>query len=83
MTDDLRKLLDGVRAGDPIHYQIDPGERDPVSGETADDAEASLKATGLVNPFHAVELQRRRDERRRKQSESLMDTLEKWDCDGE
>lgn len=81
MTADLRKLLDGVHTGNPTKHQIDSDKRDPVSDETADDAEESLKETGLVNPFHAVELQRRLDERRREQSESLMDTLEKWDND--
>lgn len=79
--DDLRKLLDGVRDGDPTRHQLDPEEPDPVSGETADDAEERLHRTGLVNPFHAVELQRRQNARREK-SDSLIEILEAWDGEG-
>lgn len=67
--DDFHALLDGVRAGNPTAHQIDPDERDPVSGETADEAEETLQKRGLVNPFHAIELQRRQNRRRRDQRE--------------
>ena len=80
-ADDLRKLLDGVRDGDPIRHQLDPDEADPVCDETADEAEESLRETGLVNPFHAAELQRRQAERRRETSSSLMDTLNEREDD--
>lgn len=80
-TSDFEKLLAGVREGDPTKHQIDPGETDPVCGETADEAEASMKKNGLVNPFHAIELQRRQNKRRREQQKdkSLFEGLENDD----
>ena len=66
---DFEKLLDGVREGNPTKHQTPPDEEDPVCGETADEAEASMEKNGLVNPFHAAELQRRQNKRRREEQE--------------
>ncbi len=65
-ADRMQQLLDGVRDGQPPRYQLDPDERDPVCNETADEAWMTFKRRGLVNPFHAKELQRRQDEERAK-----------------
>lgn len=78
-TDELFALLAGVRGGEPTRYQSDPDEADPVVGETADEAWETYQRRGLVNPFHAQELQRRQSEQRAAESDSLMDTLERWD----
>jgi hypothetical protein len=75
MDDDMRKLLDGVEDGEPTRHQIDPDEEDPVSNETADEAWEHYQKTGFVNPFHAVELQRRQNEQR-DDNDSLFDDLE-------
>ena len=79
MTDELHKLVDGVLDGDPTRHQIDPDEKDPVVGETADEAWEKFQRTGLVNPFHAIEMQKRQNADREGNSESLMGTLERWD----
>jgi hypothetical protein len=71
-TDDFQKLLDGVRDGEPTRHQIDPDEEDPVTDETADEAWEEYQRSGLVNPFHAVEMQRRQNKQREEQSDDSL-----------
>lgn len=63
----MLQLLAGVRDGNRTRYQRDPDEKAPVTGQTADEAWGALKKRGLVDPFHADELQRRQDKNRREQ----------------
>lgn len=79
--EDFLRLIDGVIDGEPTRHQLDPDDEDPVCNETADEAEETLAKRGLVNPFHAVDLQRRQNERREQQDDSLFDDLEDEDED--
>lgn len=62
----MKDVVTGVMSGDHSRYQIEPDEKDPVCGETADEAWEKFERTGMVNPAHAHELQRRQNELRRK-----------------
>ena len=75
-TDDLHELIDGVLDGEPTRHQLDPDDSDPVTDETADEAWEEFQRSGLVNPFHAVEMQKRQNENRREQDDSLFGDLE-------
>lgn len=85
MTDKtIHDAVDGALSGNHGAYQIAPDERDPVCDETADEAWEKYQRRGLVNPFHAHELQRRQSEKRRKEQEnepSLYETLVEWDSE--
>lgn len=74
----VRDAVDGALNSDHEQYQLDPDEEDPVCGETADEAWETYQRRGLVNPFHAEELQRRQRAARREvedQKPSLGDIM--------
>ena len=70
MADKFSSMIGAAVDGDPTRVQCEPDEEDPVCHETADEAWEKYQLRGLVNPFHAVELQRRQNAERRKEREN-------------